>query len=119
MADHIVLGEEGEELACAYLMDRGYRIIERNWRYQKAEVDILAERDNTLAVIEVKTRSTRFFGDPVEFVKKKKIQLLVKAVNGYVEEHELDVEVRFDLIGIIKKQRSHEIVHLKDAFYYF
>lgn len=119
MAEHLVLGEQGEDIACDFLERHGYRILERNWRFKKAEIDVLATIDNVLAVIEVKTRSTRYFGDPVEFVRKKKIQLLIKAVNAFIDENELDVEVRFDIIGIIKQNSTYEIVHLKDAFYFF
>ena len=119
MADHNDLGKLGEELAVEFLRKAGYAIRETNWTFQKAEVDIIAQKDNTLAIIEVKTRSSLDFGLPQDFVKTKKIQLLVKAVNEYVITNDLDVEVRFDIIAVHKEGKSFAIEHLIDAFYHF
>lgn len=119
MADHNDLGNEGEEMAAAFLLKKGYRILERNFRHQKAEVDILAQKGDILAAVEVKTRSTPDFGDPQEFVKKKQINLLVKAVDYFVNDRELDVEVRFDIIAIIRNKAGTRIEHLEDAFLHF
>ncbi|WGK95070.1 MULTISPECIES: YraN family protein [Flavobacterium] len=119
MAEHNALGKLGEELAVEYLQKEGYTILETNWIFQKAEIDILAQKDNTLTVVEVKTRSSIDFGLPQDFVKPKKIQLLVKAVNAYVTENDLDVDVRFDIIAITKNSQDFVIEHLTDAFFYF
>lgn len=119
MAEHNELGKIGEKLAAEYLLKKGYTILETNWVFQKAEIDILATKDNILAVIEVKTRSSIDLGLPQDFVNPKKIKLLVKAVNAYVIENDLDTEVRFDIIGISKKGQNFEIEHLTDAFYHF
>lgn len=119
MAQHNELGKKGEKLAVEYLRLKEYEILELNYRYQKAEVDIIARRANTLIAAEVKTRSTPEFGDPQDFVKPKQIQQLVKAVNHYVEEKELDVDVRFDIIAIIKNKAGTRIEHIQDAFLYF
>jgi putative endonuclease len=119
MADHNDLGKLGEELAVEFLRKAGYAIRETNWTFQKAEVDIIAQKDNTLAIIEVKTRSSLDFGLPQDFVKPKKIQLLVKAVNEYVITNDLDVEVRFDIIAVHKEGKSFAMEHLVDAFYHF
>jgi putative endonuclease len=119
MAEHNELGKLGEELAVEFLRKNGYEILETNWTFQKAEIDIIAQKENTLAVVEVKTRSSLEFGLPQDFVKPKKIQLLVKAVNEYVVSKNLDVEVRFDIIAIHKENKSFAIEHLKDAFYHF
>ncbi|HAH56275.1 MAG TPA: endonuclease [Flavobacterium sp.] len=119
MADHNDLGKLGEEMAVEFLEKEGYEIIETNWRFQKAEVDIIAKKENTLAIIEVKTRSSLDFGLPQEFVKPKKIQLLVKAVNEYVIRNDLEVEVRFDIIAVHLEGKSLVIEHLVDAFYHF
>lgn len=119
MADHNDLGKLGEEMAVEFLEKEGYEIIETNWRFQKAEVDIIAKKENTLAIIEVKTRSSLNFGLPQEFVKPKKIQLLVKAVNEYVIRNDLEVEVRFDIIAVHLEGKSLVIEHLVDAFYHF
>src|SRR6187402_2116672 len=119
MADHNELGKLGEELAVEYLQKEGYEILETNWTFQKAEIDIIAQKENTLAVVEVKTRSSLEFGSPQDFVKPKKIQLLVKAVDAYVNQKNLDLEVRFDIIAIHKEEGSFAIEHIIDAFYHF
>lgn len=119
MAEHNDLGKLGEELAVEFLQKNGYEILETNWVFQKAEIDIIAKKENTLAIIEVKTRSSLDFGLPQDFVKPKKIQLLVKAVNEYVISNNLDVEVRFDIIAVHKEGQSYAIEHLVDAFYHF
>ena len=119
MAQHNQLGKKGEQMAVDFLTKRGYDIIERNYRFDKAEVDIIAKKENILAIIEVKTRSTSDFGDPQDFVKPKQIQRLVKAVDEYVIENKLDVEVRFDIIAIVKENKGFTIEHLENAFYHF
>lgn len=119
MAGHNELGKLGEQLAADYLRRQGYDIIETNWTYQKAEIDIIARRENILSIVEVKTRSATAFGLPQEFVNRKKIQLLVKAVNAFVSARNLDVEVRFDIIGIHRDGQEFCITHLADAFFYF
>ncbi len=119
MADHNDLGKLGEELAVDFLQKNGYKILETNWVFQKAEIDIIAQKENVLAIVEVKTRSTIGFGLPQDFVKPKKIQLLVKAVNEYVISNDLDVEIRFDIIAISKEGKEYTIEHIEDAFYHF
>lgn len=119
MAEHNELGKLGEEMAVEFLQKDGYAILETNWTFQKAEIDIIAQKGSTLAIIEVKTRSSLEFGLPQDFVKPKKIQLLTKAVDAYVTARDLDVEVRFDIIAIHKEGKSFVIEHLIDAFYHF
>ena len=119
MAQHNLLGKKGEDLAVAFLIKKGYAILERNYRYQKAEVDILAKKDQTLAVIEVKTRSTTDFGNPQDFVKPKQIERLVNAVDAYITSNLLDLEVRFDIIAIVRSGDKYDIEHLENAFYHF
>ena len=119
MAQHNDLGKEGEDLAVAFLIKKGYQIIERNWRFKKAEIDIIAKKENTLIMVEVKTRSTSFFGDPQEFIKKKQKKSLILAIDEYVTSRDLDVDVRFDVIGIVKNKHENKIEHLEDAFFHF
>ncbi|MCL4140577.1 UNVERIFIED_CONTAM: hypothetical protein GTU68_008055 [Idotea baltica] len=119
MAEHNDLGKKGEELAIAYLKKNGYQIRDINYRYLKAEVDIIAQKEDVLAAVEVKTRSSRDFGLPQDFVNQKKIKLLVMAVDHYVISKDLDVNVRFDIIAIINDNGKFEIEHLEDAFYHF
>ena len=119
MAAHNDLGLLGEEIAEDFLINKGYLIREKNWRFKKAEVDIIAQKGSTLAIVEVKTRSTHFFGDPQEFVKQQKIKLIVEAADQYVISNDLDAEVRFDVIGIVKNELETTVMHLEDAFYHF
>jgi len=119
MAQHNELGKKGEQLAVDFLLKNGYNIVERNYRFQKAEVDIIAQKKDILAIIEVKTRSTTDFGNPQDFVKPKQIQRLVKAVDEYVTVNDLDVEVRFDIVAIVKEKKDFNIEHLENAFYHF
>ena len=119
MAEHNELGNWGEDTAVDLLVKKGYEVIERNWRFQKAEVDIIAQIENTLVAVEVKTRSTDYFGNPQDFIKPKKIKLLVKAVDEYVNRNDLDVDVRFDVIAITKTDKEIKIEHLEDAFFHF
>lgn len=119
MAQHNDLGKKGEQLAIDFLLKKGYTIRDKNWRYQKAEVDIIAQKADILVVVEVKTRSNTDFGNPQDFVNNKKIKLLVGAIDEYVTTNNLDVEVRFDIIAIVKNGNQFSIEHLEDAFYHF
>ena len=120
MASHNELGKLGEQLAADYLQREGYTILERNFFYDKAEIDIIAQKEErVLVVVEVKTRNSEFFGDPQEFVTKGKIKNLVKAANEYIVSNNLDVEVRFDIIAILKNKTQEKLEHFKNAFYYF
>lgn len=113
------LGVRGEDLASRYLLSKGYTILERNWRFQKAEIDILAAKDSTLAVIEVKARSTAAFGNPEAFINRNKVELMRKAANAYVNKNRLNLEIRFDFIGIVFERNKERLTHLKDACFIF
>ena len=120
MADHNELGKIGEQLAVDYLLRNGYAILERNFTYNKAEIDIIAQYDEeTVVVVEVKTRNSAFFGDPQSFVTPGKIKLLVKAANEYVVVNSLDKELRFDIIAVLKNQNIEQLKHFENAFYHF
>ena len=117
MAEHNDKGLAGEELAAAFLTQNGYEVLEKNWRFGREEIDIIAKKGDTLVVIEVKTRSGSFFGEPEEFVNRQKQKNLIKAVNAYIEKNDLDLEVRFDIIGVILTGKNHRINHIEDAFH--
>src|SRR5690606_21669543 len=119
MAQHNDLGKLGEEKAVEYLISKGFSILEKNWRSGKSEIDIIARKENLLVVVEVKTRSYTYFGKPQDFVNPKKIKLLIDITNKYVISKNLDLNVRFDIIGIVNKNSEFEIEHLDDAFLYF
>ena len=119
MAEHNDLGLKGEQLAVDHLKSIGYKILERNYRFGKIEIDIIAKLNNILAVIEVKTRSSKAFGSPQEFIQPKQISNIITAVDKYIIENELDVDVRFDVIAITIVGNKTELNFLKDAFYHF
>jgi putative endonuclease len=117
LAKHNILGKKGEELATEFLLKLGYQIIATNWHERKFEMDIIAQDQNQLVFVEVKTRSTSYFGNPAEAVTPAKQKHLVDGANYYIEKHEIDLECRFDVIAIIKNNNEQKIEHFKDAFY--
>lgn len=119
MGKHNEFGKEGERIAVDFLIKNGYTIKYRNYRYLKAEIDIIARKEDILAVIEVRSRSSDFIENIAETITKKKISLLVLGADHYVTEHDLDIEVRFDVITIHKNKNVFEIEHLESAFYHF
>lgn len=120
MASHNELGRIGEEIAVQYLLKKGYRILRRNFFFDKAEIDIIAQKEeDTVVMVEVKTRNSDYFGDPQSFVTPKKIKLLVKAANEYIVSNDLEVEVRFDIIAILKNKTQENLEHFENAFYHF
>ena len=117
MAKHNQLGEDGEHLALIYLKQKGYEIFETNWREQKFEIDIIAADKNEIVFIEVKTRSTDFFGAPEEAVTIKKQQHLIEGADYYINKNEIDLECRFDVIAIVLNENKQDINHIINAFY--
>lgn len=119
MAQHNELGSEGEALAVAELKRKGYSIIAENWRSGKNELDIVARIGNTMVFVEVKTRSTAFFGDPSLAVSRAKQKRIIAAANDYLMKHKVDLEARFDVISIVSSSNRTAIDHMEDAFYPF
>ncbi|WP_291967193.1 YraN family protein [Maribacter sp.] len=119
MGKHNEFGKEGEQIAVDYLIKNGYAIKYKNYRYLKAEVDIIAMKDDILVIVEVRSRSTDFIKNIAETVTPKKIKLLVMAADHYVTDNDLDVEVRFDIVTILKNKNKLELEHLESAFYHF
>lgn len=116
MAEQHEKGLRGEDEALQYLRGQGFTILNTNWRFQKEEVDIIAENENWLVIVEVKTRSGDDYGEPQAFVSKKKQRLLIKAANAYVEKNAIQKEVRFDIIAITLYPQ-YKLVHIDEAFY--
>ena len=119
MAQHNDLGNIGEQLAVEYLEAKGYEIVTRNYVFQKAEIDIIAKHNNMIICVEVKTRNSNYFGDPQEFVTKSKIKLLVKAMDAFIIENEIQLEARFDIIAVLKNKNTQQVTHYENAFYHF
>lgn len=120
MAHHNDFGKIAENLAADYLQKKGYKILVRNFRFQKAEIDIITEKDNEIIIIEVKARSTDVFMLPHEAVTKTKIKSIVSAANHYLEEFNKNNEVRFDIISVLPDENKNLIIdHITDAFQAF
>lgn len=116
MAKHNKLGKDGELIAFMILQRDGYNILQTNWKYQKAEVDIIAKKDGILVFIEVKTRSSKKFGKPEDAIDKKKISLYKDAVEGYLEQYPTEAEIRFDVVSIVIGKDKTDIEHIPNAF---
>jgi putative endonuclease len=116
MPNNTQKGFEGEEIAVNYLLKSGYSVLERNWRTKHLEIDIIAKKNETLAIVEVKWRNSDVFGSPEEFVTKAKQKKIIKAAHFYLKKQGLDLETRFDIISITQHPEL-KIEHIKDAFY--
>jgi putative endonuclease len=119
MAEHNDFGKLGEDIACKHLEQKGYTIITRNWRFDRAEIDIIATFDNILVFVEVKIRATNDFGLPQEFITKGKILQVTKAANAYIEQEDIEQKVRFDIVAITKNDKKFDVLHIEDAFYFW
>jgi putative endonuclease len=117
MAEHNETGQNGELLAAEYLKNKGYTVLETNWRFRNLEADIIASCGDTIIIAEVKTRSTNFFGEPETFVTRQKQRNLVKAANAYILSKRLEQEVRFDIISVVMSSNGNKINHIEAAFY--
>jgi len=116
MAKHNELGKLGEDIAAKYLIEKGFKIQDRNWIYQKKELDIVALKGDCLVVVEVKSRSTEYFEHPSDAITLSKIKFLVRATQAYIDLKEIKQEVRFDVIAVIKNGEKFKIEHIEDAF---
>ncbi len=117
MAQHNELGKLGEEMARKHLRSKGYKIVEVNWHFGREEIDIIALDGEMLVIVEVKTRATNEFGEPEFFVNRKKQRILVRAADAYIQEKDLDIETRFDIISVIVTPQQKHLHHIEDAFY--
>ena len=118
MAKHNQLGRSGEELASSYLQAKGYEILARNYRFKRAEIDIIAQLGKLLVFIEVKTRGSDRHGFPEEFVSTKKVNLFLLAADEYIYQHNWQHDIRFDIISLTTTPSGEfNIHHVEDAFH--
>ena len=118
MAEHNDTGKRGETLARELLLAAGYWIEATNWRCGKAEIDLIARLGELLVFVEVKTRSSTYWGQPGEFLRRRQIRLLSKAAHEYMRLTHHDWEVRFDLIAVVLHADGRaEVEHHEDAFF--
>jgi putative endonuclease len=117
MAEHNELGKSGEAIAAGFLKNKGYSVLEINWRKGPLEIDLIAKTGNILVIVEVKTRSSNYFGEPEEFVTRAKQKTLIRAANLYILENDIELEARFDIISVLISGEQHRVHHIEDAFY--
>ena len=117
MAEHNELGNKGELTAAEFLERNGHVILARNYKHGKSEIDIIANDGGTTVFIEVKTRSTDYFGFPEEAVDKKKRKKIRRAAEEFMFENRLDTNVRFDIVSITSVNGKLKVYHIKDAFF--
>ena len=116
MAEHNDFGATGEQLAREFLAQEGYAILETNWRYLSHEVDIIALKGDILAFVEVKTRNSRFLGEPEIFVSRTQQRSYISVADAYVRQYNRQEEVRFDIISIVLNSKEHSVKHIEGAF---
>jgi len=111
------LGAKGEHLAEAYLRKNGFRILARNYRFQRAEIDLIVQEGNEIVFVEVKTRSNDHYGSGEEAVTAKKQAQIRKAAEGYITQHSVEnILLRFDVVVVEFHGTEHLIRHLRNAF---
>ncbi len=117
MTDPKSLGQLGEDKAAAYLRNEGYKILKRNWKSGKLELDIIAENSDFIVFTEVKTRSDDYLEHPKTAINREKQRSMIYAAENYIRWNNIDKESRFDVITVIKKGVEYEIDHIENAFY--
>lgn len=117
MSDRHSLGPQGEELAAGYLVRQGFRIRHRNWRSGRTEIDIIAENDQYIVFVEVKSRSADYAVHPAEAVSVPKQRTIINAASNYIDTYGIFKEARFDIITVIISGNSHEMDHIENAYY--
>jgi len=111
------LGKKGEEAAVEYLVKKGYQIHQKNWRFRHKEIDIVAGINDTLVIVEVKSRTEEFYEDLADVVNNKKQRFLIDAAEAYILTYNMEIETRFDIITVVFYDEITEINHIEDAFY--
>lgn len=116
--EHILLGQRGEEAAANYLEDKGYYIKARNFRTSLGEIDLIAEKEEALIFVEVKTRKGLAYGRPSEAVDYRKQQKILTVAQQFLQLYKLfHKKIRFDVIEVlVDKERISDINHIQNAF---
>lgn len=108
------IGKLGEEMAEKYLIDKNFKIIDRNFYCKQGEIDIIARDNDELVFVEVKTRTNSKYGSPAEAVHKKKKMHIYKAVKYYIHLYRLeDEDIRFDVIEVYLNNNECTVNHIK------
>ena len=111
------LGEVGERIAERWLRAHGWRVVQRRFRNGRRDIDLVVERDGTIAFVEVKARKGVGFGGPVEAVGWRKQRELMRSANVWIDRHGRTQEAyRFDIIGVLVDGKRVRIRHVENAF---
>lgn len=111
-------GDKGEKIAVSYLESKNYKILDRNWRVGKYEIDIIAQTKETIVFVEVKTRKQKDFEQPSELFTQAQQKRIISAAHDYLVSKDIDLEARFDLIIILlSSNKEKQIEHIVEAFY--
>jgi putative endonuclease len=116
MAQHNEVGLEGELAARNYLIKKGYIIVAFNWHYGKKEIDIVANHNQIMVFVEVKTRSTLAFEHPKEAVTPKKMRNVVEAADAFLIQRHIDLPSRFDIVTVLMNPAPTILEHIEGAF---
>lgn len=119
MAEHNLLGTKGEVEAESHLELLGHRIIEKNWRNNGYEIDIISLDKGFIVFTEVKTRATANWGNPEEAVGKHRMRRMINAASQYLKLNQVDLPARFDIVSIVWNNGKYELEHFEDAFMAF
>lgn len=112
-----VLGAKGEQIAARFLERQGFQIVERNFRYERGEIDIIAKRENIISFCEVKTRTSDVYGRGEDAVNPKKQQQIRKVADGFISERGLDnYDFRFDVVVVEISRNETKIRFIENAF---
>jgi len=114
--NHIELGKTGEDRACKYLQEKGYTIVERNFKAAGFEIDVIVKLADLLVFVEVKSSSSDYFGDPAQAVNQQKEKHIMSAAEAFMEIYDAFTDIRFDIVSIVFKKDVMKIVHYEDAF---
>lgn len=114
---HIKDGAWAEQMAFTYLSQTNYKILERNWRFKRAEIDLVCSCKGKLILVEVKYRRSAYFGQPESAVRETKMEKMQEAAVGYFSLHPEYDEVIFDIISISGPKENAKLVHFKDTFF--
>jgi len=117
MSDINGLGPAGEDIAARHLIEKGYKIRHRNWKYGQKEIDIVAENNEFIVFVEVKTRKDDYYVHPRDAVTSKKQKMIIYAADSYMKIYNIGKECRFDIITVISDSQSYIVEHIENAFY--
>jgi putative endonuclease len=110
-------GSAAEEIAVDYLVQNGYEILDQNWYNQHHELDIIARKNGVVAVVEVKSLASNYMREPYQSVNRNKQRMIISATNAYIRKHNINDDIRFDIISIIMNRTDPKVEHIENAFY--